>query len=250
MIMRHMIQETITYPCHSCGSINIVKNGTNKCGNQPYHCKECGAYRVLEPQRPTAQQEKKRVLQAYRERVSLRGLERIFGVCRQTVMGWLTDEMHQLPQLPDTLLPARPDDVLELDEAWSFVGKRQEKRWLWTALCRRTRQIVAFVIGDHSEKTCRRLWQRIPETYRDCHSYSDFWKVYQAVFPAETHQSVGKESRETAHMERWYNTLRQWLARYTRKTLAFSKTDFHHALVTRWFITHHNMSMLRSSLPV
>lgn len=244
-----MIQETITYSCHSCGSINIVKNGTNKSGNQQYHCKECGAYRVLEPQRPAAQQEKNKVLQAYRERVSLRGLERIFGVCRQTVMGWLTDEMHHLPQLPDTLLPARPDDVLELDEAWSFVGKRQENRWLWTALCRRTRQIVAFVISDHSEKTCRRLWLRIPEAYRDCHSYSDFWKAYQAVFPAETHQAVGKESGQTAHMERWYNTLRQWLARYTRKTLAFSKTDIHHALVTRWFITHHNMRMLlRSSL--
>ena len=146
------------------------------------------------------------VLQAYRERVSLRGLERIFGVCRQTVMRWLSEEIDQLPQLPDTLLPARRDDVLELDEAWSFVGKRQEKRWLWTALCRRTRQIVAFVIGDHSEKTCHRLWQRIPETYRNCHSYSDFWKAYQAVFPAQSHQSVGKESGETAHMERWYNT--------------------------------------------
>ncbi len=145
----------------------------------------------------------------YRERVSLRGLERIFGVYRQTVMRWLTDEIHQLPQLPETLLPVRPDDVLELDEAWSFVGKRQEKRWLGTALCRRTRQIVAFVIGDHSEKTCRRLWQRNPETYRDCHSYSDFWEAYQAVFSAETHQSVGKESGETAHMERWYHTLRQ-----------------------------------------
>ncbi|HXK42400.1 MAG TPA: IS1 family transposase, partial [Anaerolineae bacterium] len=34
-----MIQETITYHCHKCGSANIVKNGTNKCGNCQYHCK-------------------------------------------------------------------------------------------------------------------------------------------------------------------------------------------------------------------
>lgn len=248
MIMCHMIQKTITYSCHSCGSINIVKNGTNKCGNQQYHCKACGVYRVLEPQEKNVPAIKKQVLHAYRERCSLRGIERLFGVCRQTVMSWLLDEADQQPPLEQTLLPAQADDVLEIDEAWSFVGKRQEKRWLWTALCRRTRQIVAFVIGDHSEATCLHLWQRIPPAYRHCQSFSDFWKAYQAIFPSDTHQAVGKESGQTAHMERWYNTLRQWLARYTRKTLAFSKTDFHHALVTRWFITHHNMRMLRLSL--
>jgi insertion element IS1 protein InsB len=248
MIMCHMIQKTITYSCHSCGSINIVKNGTNKCGNQQYHCHDCGVYRVLELKDSSTAQTKTQALQAYRERVSLRGLERIFGVSRQTVMSWVLAGTEALPSLAETLLPAQPDDVLELDEAWSFVGKRQQKRWLWTALCRRTRQIVAFVIGDHSEKTCQRLWQQIPSAYRACHTFSDFWKAYQAVFPEDTHKSVGKESGETAHMERWYNTLRQWLARYTRKTLAFSKTDFHHKLVTRWFITHHNIRMLRLSL--
>jgi hypothetical protein len=32
---------------------------------------------------------------------------------------------------------------------------------------------VAFVIGGHSEYTCRQLWQRIPETYRHCTTFSD-----------------------------------------------------------------------------
>jgi IS1 family transposase len=52
------------------------------------------------------------------------------------------------------LLPAQAEDVLELDEVWSFVFIKTAKYWLWTALCRRTRQIVAFVIGDHSAETC------------------------------------------------------------------------------------------------
>lgn len=135
-------------------------------------------------------------------------------------------------------MPAEPEDVLELDEVWSFVLKKAEKRWLWTAMCLRTRQIVAFVIGDRSEKTCQLLWQAIPEAYKACHTYSDF------VFPKETHHAVGKESGETNHMERWNNTLRQWNARYTRKTLAFSKTDFFHQLVTRLFIVRYNLSRL------
>lgn len=241
-----MIQETVTYECERCGSIDIVRNGTNKCGNQQYHCKTCGAYRVLNPKRGYTEKKKRQVLRAYRERMSLRGLERVFKVCRQTIMQWLTRYVTQLPSLAETLLPRQSKDKLEVDEAWSFVAKRVEKRWLWTVQCRRTRQIIAFVIGDHSEATCRRLWQAIPESYRTCHSYSDFWKTYAKVFPKKTHQSVGKETGETAHQERWYCTLRQWLGRYTRETLSFSKTDFHHELVTRWFIIEHNLRMAAS----
>ena len=54
-----------------------------------------------------------------------------------------------------------------MDELWSFVLKRQNKRWIWLALCRSTRQVVAYdAIGDRSERTCRLLWKRIPESYR------------------------------------------------------------------------------------
>ena len=126
-----MIQKTITYSCHSCNSINIVKNGTNKCGNQQYHCLDCGAYRVLNAQHQKEHPDKAKVLRAYRERVSLRGLARIFGICRKTIMGWLIEEAEELPALTDTLLPAQQNDVLELDEAWSFVAKKQEKRLIW-----------------------------------------------------------------------------------------------------------------------
>lgn len=139
---------------------------------------------------------------------------------------------------------AEHDDVLELDEVWSFVLKKTEKRWLWTAMCRRTRQIIAYVTGDRSEATCLKLWQAIPRAYKHCQTYSDFWHAYANIFPKETHQSVGKDSGQTDHMERWNNTLRQWNARYVRKTLSFSKSDFYHELVTRLFIIRYNLSKL------
>jgi IS1 family transposase len=61
-------------------------------------------------------------------------------------------------------------------------------------MCRRTRQIISFVIGDRSETTCRRLWNKVPLDYRSCISYSDFWEAYQKVLSQETHHAVGKES--------------------------------------------------------
>ena len=156
-------------------------------------------------------------------------------------------KVQSQPKLKATLIPAQDGDVLELDELWSFVRFRKNKRWLWTVMCRRTRQIVAFAIGDRSSTTCRKLWQRIPKQYRRCHSFSDFWEAYQEVFPEETHRSVGKESGQVNHMERWNCTLRQKLARYVRKTLSFSKADHMHHLVTRWFIVDYNLRILAQS---
>ena len=89
---------------------------------------------------------------------------------------------------------------LELDELWSFVLKKAYKRWVWIALCRGTRQIVAFVIGDRSEATCRKLWKKIPPAYRLAHCYSDFWTAYQNVIPEDRHTACGKDSGLTAHV--------------------------------------------------
>jgi IS1 family transposase/transposase-like protein len=236
-----MIQVTMS-KCRACGSENIVKNGRNKAGNAQYHGKDCGAYPVLVPKSAEQPERRRQVLQAYRERASLRGLGRIFRVARQSVLKWLAEQVEQLPSLVESLLPRQAGDILEWDEVGAFVYQCDNERWLWTALCRRTRQIVAFVIGDRRTATCRRLWQAIPPAYRRCRTYTDFWKAYQAVLPKRTHHSVGKETGQTAYQECWYLTLRQRVSRFVRKTLSFSKSERHHELVTRWFIVQYNLS--------
>jgi hypothetical protein len=81
---------------------------------------------------------------------------------------------------------------------WSFVGCKARVRWLWIALCRRTRQVVGYVFGDRSEATCRRLWKKIPEGYREALCYTDFWEAYRNVVPEEQHEPVGKDSGSAA----------------------------------------------------
>jgi insertion element IS1 protein InsB len=234
---------TTTAQCRRCGSQNIVANGHNRSGSQQYRCKDCRASGVVTPKIRYPPERQEEILRAYQERPSMRGIERIFGVARQTLAAWLKKKFRTPPTLRATLLPVQADDRLELDEVWSFVRKRVWKRWLWVALCRRTRQVIAFVIGDRSERTCRRLWRRIPAAYRRCVSFSDFWDAYAAVFPVETHRCVGKETGETAHIERWNNTLRQRVGRYVRKTLSFSKRDRWHYWITKWFIIAYNLRL-------
>jgi len=164
-----MIQEMTKFTCRSCGSANIIRNGTNKCGNPQYHCKDCGVYRVVNPKQRHSPETREQVLRAARERVSLRGIERIFKVCRQTVAKWIKAYLKQLPVIADTLLLYEVGDVLEIDELWSFVGGKDHKRWVWLALCRRTRQIVAFFMGKRNEDAARQLEQRItPIPYVPC----------------------------------------------------------------------------------
>jgi insertion element IS1 protein InsB len=137
-------------------------------------------------------------------------------------------KVAQLPPLQTTLLAPDPEDptstILELDELWSFVLKKAHDFWIWIALCRKTRQVVAYAVGDRSKRTCQRLWEAISQVYRQGHCYTDFWAAYAAVIPEEQHTAVGKETGETAHVERWNNTLRQRLARFVRMTLSFSKS--------------------------
>ena len=138
---------------------------------------------------------------------------------------------------------ATAGDELELDELWSFVRKKSRTRWIWIALSRRTRQVVAYVVGDRSAATCRKLWQRIPALYRAAHCYTDFWEAYRQVIPADQHTPCGKDSGLTAHVERWNNTLRQRLARFVRKTLSFSKSERMHEICLRLFIHRYNLSL-------
>jgi IS1 family transposase len=152
-----------------------------------------------------------------------------------------------LPELSETLVePAPAAPALELDELWSFVLKRANKRWVWIALCRATREVVVYVVGDRSAVTCRKLWGQIPAAYRSAHCYTDFWEAYKTVIPSEQHTAAGKESGFTTHVERWNNTLRQRLGRFVRKSLSFSKSEAMHELCLRLFLHDYNRSVALS----
>jgi len=158
-------------------------------------------------------------------------------------------KVQELPKLNSTLKPPPPAQrVLELDELWSFVQSKANQCWVWIALCAVTRQIVAFVTGDRSEQTCKRLWRAVPWRYKRAICYSDFWKAYRLVIPSEQHQAVGKESGLTNHVERWNNTLRQRVGRFVRESLSFSKSQHMHDGCLALFVHRYNLDRARAIL--
>ena len=186
------------------------------------------------------------VQKAFTERPGLRGICRVFQLSFTTLCILLHLETQPLAPFKSAVLHARKGDTLELDELCGFVGRKAQKRWVWAAMNRSNRQIVAYVIGDRSNRTMKRLTGKIPLDYLKCCSYSDLWKSYRVLLSKGNHQMVDKQSGETAHIERWNCTLRQRLSRYVRRSLAFSKLDKFHHLMTKLFIFKYNLNVINT----
>ena len=148
-----------------------------------------------------------------------------------------------LPPLSTTLTEPTGSPTLELDELWSFVHSKREPAWVWVALDRDTRQVVAATLGDRSQESCQFLWGQIPPAWQAATCYSDFWEAYRVVVPAGQHRAVGKETAQTAHIDRFNNTPRQRLGQFVRKTLSFSKCDLMHDARLQLFLHRYNQDL-------
>lgn len=132
---------------------------------------------------------------------------------------------------------------IQLDEMWTFVGKRANKQWLWLALNPVNRQIVAFHVGGRSGADAQAFYMKIPEVFRqDAAFFTDYWQAYQQAIEQEQHFAVGKDSGLTAYIERFNNTLRQRASRLVRKALSFSKCLDNHIGAIKYFICNYNLT--------
>ena len=147
----------------------------------------------------------------------------------------------------DTLLPAENGDVLELAELWSYVGAKAQQLWLWVALCRRTRQIVGWTLGDRSLQSACDRRASLPKGYRNRATRSDYWDAYAAAFPQRTHRCGGKAEGETCHVERWFGTLRARTSRLVRRADSFSKHSENHLDAIHLFTTTYNLAILHKA---
>jgi len=66
----------------------------------------------LDATRRYTPERKEEILRAYQERSSMRGIRRTFGVTRKTLARWLKQKAKTLPEVAETLDPARAEDVL------------------------------------------------------------------------------------------------------------------------------------------
>lgn len=154
--------------CPSCNSALIKKNGHIASGKQNHQCLECKRQFVSDSEQKIVSQETRALVKkTLLERVSLNGITRIFDVS----MPWLLDFMtHTFDELPDDLCAnvsiCEVSDVeiaeFEADELWSFVSSKKNRQWLWLAIHRPTKQIIAMHVGQRNQRDAEIFFDKFP----------------------------------------------------------------------------------------
>ncbi len=126
-----------------------------------------------------------------------------------------------------------------MDELWSFVFSKEHRVWVWIALCRRTKQVVSYYLGNRDKKSFYEFYNKLPIVYANCLSTSDGFEAYKEL-KIYGHSMGKKKQGRTSQVEAFNTVLRQLLARLVRKTCAFSKSFEMHEIVIRLFIQEYN----------
>ena len=123
----------------------------------------------------------------------------------------------------------------EMDEMWSYVGKKSNPRWLWHAIDHASGQVLAYAFGDHTDRVFLRL-KNLLKPFGIRKFFTDDWGAYKRYLTPAQHE-IGK--RNTQQIERKHLTLRTRIKRLARKTICFSKKEIMHDIVIGIFINRY-----------
>jgi insertion element IS1 protein InsB len=144
--------------------------------------------------------------------------------------------MHQLNPSDVDVMISRANEA-EVDEMWSFVGKKQDQRWLWHAIDHWTGEVLASVFGRRTDEVFLQL-KALLEPYGIRRFHTDYWGAYTRHLEPDVHYP-GK--RNTQRIER--KTLRTRIKRLARKTICFSKSIQMHDIVIGLFVNRYEFGL-------
>ena len=133
----------------------------------------------------------------------------------------------------------RRADEAEVDEMWSYVGKKNAQRWLWHAIDHHTGKVLAYVFGRRQDTVFLQL-KMLLAPFGITRYHTDDWGAYTRHLDEAEH-NVGKQN--TQKIERKHLTLRTRIKRLTRKTICFSKSIQLHDIVFGLFVNRYEFGL-------
>jgi insertion element IS1 protein InsB len=244
----------ISVRCPYCHGDQIVQRGKTHRGTQRYLCQNTAcppqsfllAYRYQGRLPEVKQQISDMSLNAS----GIRDTPRVLRIRTDTVLRALRKKEAALASVNSALLrtidPAEilvdiaPAGGAEVDEMWSFVGKKGNPRWLWHAIDYHTGKVLAYVFGRRKDAVFLQR-KALLEPFGLTRFYTDHWGAYARHLDADVH-SPGK--RHTQKIERKHLTLRTRIKRLVRKTICFSKSIQMHDIVLGLFVNRYAFGVL------
>jgi insertion element IS1 protein InsB len=162
--------------CPQGGPPKDKRNGHIRRGEPHHRCKAYGRHFVECFEHYLIADNLRVLIECVRlERISLRGICPTVGVGLKWLLGFLGQYIKALPELwyVEPLIGhgnvlIRPL-VVEADGMSSFVRKPANYQRIWMAMDAETLQVMAFAAGDGRRRSAKRLWAKIPQTWRAGH---------------------------------------------------------------------------------
>jgi IS1 family transposase/transposase-like protein len=232
-------------PCKYCNSTEVVRYGTQS-GHSRFRCKDCKrifkteyVYRAYEPG------VKEQLVEMAMNGSGILDTARVLGIGKGTVISTLKKKSAEVVAVNPYIgvreiavevrhLFDSPRDV-QADEQWSYVGDKDNQRWLWYAIDAATGCILSFVFGRRQDKVCEQLISNL-KVFNIRTYYTDDWGSYSKLIPKDKHV-IGKQN--TQKIENKNLLLRTRIKRLARKTICFSKSEELHDAVIGLFINRY-----------
>jgi insertion element IS1 protein InsB len=247
--MRIAVLTPIT--CPYCKSDDITKHGKTSEGKQRYYChnEACKnkTFIVDYSYNGCLPNIKESILDMAVNGSGIRDTARVLDISPNTVINTIKkieldsinySVLNQINDHASISVVIKLADEAELDEMWSFVGKKANQRWLWHAIDHVTGKILAYVFGSREDSVFEQL-KSLLQPFGITRFYSDNWGAYERKIISETH-IISKKN--TQKIERKHLTLRTRIKRLARKTICFSKTEKMHDLVIGLFINRYEFN--------
>jgi len=201
--------------CKKCACRKIVKYG-KYAGKQRFQCTNCkltfsNGNQVKYPKKIVEE-----AIELHNESMTYRAIARRLKVGKTTIQNWIKKRGNQA-----ILIPPERCETIEIDELQFFLGKKGIRRWLWLAVCRTSRKILAVEVGRRSKKAFAPMLKKLAKI--TCNKFcTDGYQVYNSMLPERKHR---KGKQHTFTVEGMMSVVRHFLARFRRKTRCYTRSE-------------------------
>ena len=207
--------------CPYCQSVKVVKNGIKRTGKQNLLCQGCGKQFQFEYRYQGCDQRCRQLVERRLLRGSgVRDCAAVAGISKETVLRFILRHSVSLQIQPRS----HHYHKVQIDEQWSYVGKKKKKVWMLYAYAAEDGEILGFAMGKRNWKTVYHWMLKLKVLHIDWFLTND-WEAFKVVLPKEKHL-IGKQfTKAIEAVNTWF---RKRLRRLVRRTVCFSKKLTYH----------------------
>ena len=138
--------------CPVCKSENIIKNGSVHNGKPKFMCRDCRRQFVENPANKIIPGDTwETVEKLLLEKIPIAGISRVTGISEPWLQKYINEKYENIPK-KISIVKEKGRLTIQCDEMWSFVGSKNNKKWIWLAIDQDSREIVGVFVGSRDRK--------------------------------------------------------------------------------------------------